>query len=193
MTIGQNLESLRVQLSSVYRTLHELVLKSPTAPTPSVQSLSYDDYAAKLNSLEQQLKRMEQSFGRLKGQGPGYRGPSEDPYQSKQRDASFRAQVESVEAILKLCFDDLAALVAPDKRGTVKAISNLGKKADELLRLVKMDGKFRSEIAYKGPVFSPADTGTNAPVDFGVSSFVTLGIVVVVGLKKLLSGKNKQQ
>ncbi len=189
MTIGQDLAALRIQLESVYDCLHTMVLQMPTAPFSAVDSASYDRYVQKLDTLDYRLQTLERSLERMRGQGPAYGGPNEDAFRRKQREASFRDGVESVERLLVLCFDDLAALVAPDRRGTVKRITDLGKKADEILKALQSHPTFHAATVQKGPVFTAATEA--APAGLGVSSFVTLAIIAVVGLKKLFPKKGE--
>jgi len=188
MTVGQNLEALRVQLGAVHRELIDLVLTSPFA-VPSPNTVKYDDYVQKLTFLEERLRGMERAFGHLTRQGPPFYGSSDDRFKAKQRETSFLDQVAAVESILTLCFDELAALLEPNRRGVIKSIADFGKKADEMLKMLKGDPRFGSEVGHGGPQFSaPANAGN---VDASVSSFLTIAIVVVAAVKKAASRGKK--
>jgi hypothetical protein len=186
MTTGQKLEALRVQLAQVHRELIDLVITSPVAPSPN--SVKHDDYVRKLEFLEQRLRGMERSFGRMAGQGPAFYGSADDRFTAKQRQASFRDLVTAVETLLAQCFDELAAVLSPNKRLVVKGITDLGKKADEMVKMMRGDELFTSEIGHGGP-------GSSAPstpgIDVSVSSFLTLAIVVIAAVKKAMNRGEK--
>ena len=182
MTIGQNLEALRVQLGAVHRELFDLVLTSPFA-LPSPNSVKHDEYVRKLSFVEERLRGMERSFFHMKRQGAPFYGSSDDRFKAKQREASFRDQVAAVETILALCFEELAALLEPNRRGVIKGIADFGKKADETLKMLKGDPRFSAEVGHGGPQMSAPSTA--ASVDASVSSFLTIAIVVVAAVKKV--------
>jgi hypothetical protein len=186
MTAGQRLEALRVQLAQVHRELIDLVITSPLAPSPN--SVKHDDYVRKLAFLEERLRGMERSFGRTVRQGPAFYGSADDPFRVKQREASFRDQAAAVEALLAQCFDELAAVLSPDKRLVIRGVTDLGKKADEMVKMMKGDGLFSSEIGHGTPAFSAPST---PGIDASISSFLTLAIVAVAALKKALDRGRK--
>jgi hypothetical protein len=180
MSVGQNLEVLRVQLMELSRDLRSLVVQAPTAPTPSVSSIKWSTYEAKLTTVERRLGLMKSRFEQLKQQGPGFRGRSETRFQTRQRTVSFQDQVSSIEPLLMQCIDDLVALLAPDKSQAVRLTSDLSGKLDKFLNLLQQDPRF-SEVHHM-PAFTKS-AGQTPDIE-PVSMVVHLALIVVIALKR---------
>lgn len=180
MTVGQDLEVLRVQLMELERDLRVLVVQAPVAPTPSVQSNKWSDYEAKLTKVERRVTLMKSRLDQLKREGPGFRGRSETRFQARQRAVSFQDQVSTVEPLLMQCLDLLAALVAPAKSSAVRLASDLSTKIDKMLKL--LDGEPRFSDVHHMPAFnkSAAQTLDIEPVTL----FVHLALIVILALKR---------
>lgn len=180
MTVGQDLEVLRVQLLELTRDLRVLVVQAPTAPKPSVQSVKWSAYEAKLTKLEQRLALMKSRFEQLKREGPGFRGRTEARFQARQRTVSFQNQVSTIEPLLMQCLDLLAVLIAPDKSTAVSLASDLSQKLDKVLKLMQDQPHF-SDVHHL-PAFNKSPTQT-LDID-PVTLFVHLALIVVIALKR---------
>jgi hypothetical protein len=181
MTTEQQLEALRVQLSSLAVDLKQLLVAKPTAPAPAVDSRKYDAYVGKLTALEHKLEAMEGAFRRLKGQGPAYHGSKEDAFRAKQREASFQHLVDKVDAEMKLCLDLLAELCAPNHAQQVKRVVDVAKKLDEFLKMLHTMPNFKTTVGHDSPNLV-APTGPSSP-EVLFLPFVVAAIVLLRGLR----------
>jgi hypothetical protein len=186
MTIGQQLEVLRIELGTVSTEMRSLVAKSTTAPQPSVQSTKWDAYENKLDRLDRRLTLLKSRFELMRKQGPGYQGSGEDPWRSRQRHASFDQQVAAVAAILNQCLDALALLIAPNRSGVYKGVSDLSGKIDDVIKLMKHDPRF-SEVHHMHPSFSAPTTDVADAAS--ISMYVHLALIVVMALKRAARAK----